>query len=189
MSKCGKSVYLLTFQVLSPRLTHQMMTSVQISVDEIVTTCDSAGALLYALIHLPRKVTEQDMDKAIKTLAATYGVKGSNIFGYDTIASSSINSAELIEDHPGFRVLVHHETTKNEDFHRWTSPEFSSVNCGYNLLKARLLAKRIPVSGESSTAAGGGMPNFEGSSAREQRFPDDSGGVLLNSCILISVQL
>ncbi len=156
MSKGGKSTYFLTFQVLSPRLTYQMMNSVQIPVDEIVTTRDSTGALSYAFIHLQRRVTEQELDKAIKNLETTYGVKESNIFGYDAIASTSLNSFELIEDHPGFQILVQHEANGNPNFHRWTADGYSGINSGYNLLRNKLLAKRASASGSSGGGGGAG---------------------------------
>jgi len=147
-----------------------MMLSVQIAVDEIVTSCDSAGVLLYSYVHMERKVGEQELARAIKTLEDNGEVRGSNIFGYDAIASSSINSSELIEDHPGFRTLVQHEAAGNENFHRWTADGFPRTNCGYNLLKSKLLAKRM-----SRQTAGGASLTDQATAddARPQAASDD----------------
>jgi hypothetical protein len=130
-----------------------MMASVGIPVDEIVTTCDPNSALSYALIHSQRRITNQELDVAMKVLEGTHGMKGSNVFGYETIASSSLVSSDLIEDHPGFQILVLHEQDRNCEFNRWTADGFSGVNCGYNLLKAKLMAQRT-VSQASSSSSG-----------------------------------
>jgi len=176
-------VYFLTFQVSSPRLTYEMLSSVQIPVDEIVTTRDSTGALSYAFIHLLRRVTEQELDRAVKTLETSHGVKESNIFGYDAIASSSLNLSELIEDHPGFQILLQHEMNKNRDFCRWTADGFSGINCGYNLLKTRLLAKReahassgVGASSFGSRAAAGGRGSTTSDEEEEEPCTRTDGG-------------
>jgi hypothetical protein len=146
-----------------------MMISVQLDVDEIVTTLDSIGSLFYAFIHFPRRVTEQELAKALNTLETTHGVKGSNIFGYDMISSSSINTSELIEDHPGFRTLVAHEEQGNDQFNRWIADGYPGANCGYNLLKNKLLTKRT-----SGPAASGGAGGFGTGNDEEEQHPRPS---------------
>ena len=121
MLKGGKSAFFLTFQFISPRLNHDMMMSVSLDVDEIVSTFDSISALQYAYVHFPRRITEQELAKALETLESSESVKGSNIYGYNPISSSSLNSSELIEDHPGFRILVQHDERRNDQFCRWTA--------------------------------------------------------------------
>ena len=156
MSKTGKSVYFLTFQYLSPRLTQQLLSSVKIVVDEIVTTFDSVGALQYAFIHAPRKVMEQDLSMALEALESSDRVKGSNIYGYSPISSSSTSSSELVEDHPGFRILVQHEERGNAQFNRWADVDNLSANCGYYRLKNKLLLSRPNASGGEGGSATGG---------------------------------
>ena len=156
MSKAGKSVYFLTFQYLSPRLTQQLLSSVKIVVDEIVTTFDSVGALQYAFIHAPHKVMEQDLSKALQALESSDRVKGSNIYGYSPISSSSTSSSELVEDHPGFRILVQHEERGNAQFNRWADVDNLSANCGYYRLKSKLLLSRQNESGGEGGSATGG---------------------------------
>jgi hypothetical protein len=157
MSKSKRSEYLLTFQVVSPRLTHQMMCSVQIPVDEIVTACDSVGALLYTYIHMESEVEEQELSRALGKLADHHGVTGSKTFGYDTIDSGSFDLVEHIDDHPGFQILVQHEARGNADFHRWTADGYPEAGCGYNFLKARLTGRRLS---QQSGASSSGVSVF-----------------------------
>jgi hypothetical protein len=178
MSKGGKSGYLLTSQVVSPNLTYEMLKSVQIEVDEIVTTRDSAGALVYTFIHVPRRVTGLELDRGLKTLAETCGVKGSNIFGYDTISSSSIGEGDSIENHPGFRVLVQHEAQGVESFSHWRAAGFAGSSCGYMKLKARLLAKRQSSSSgrrQHSSASMGSGEASDSPSEEQETFESGSG--------------
>ncbi len=168
MSSSGSKVsFVLTFQLSSPNPTHEMMESVGLVVDEIVITRDSA--LLYTYLHLQRKVREQEIEACITTLASTHGMKGSNLFGYETITSSMPSASELIEDHPGFQILVQHEMNRNENFHRWTADGFSGVNCGYTLLKSRLMAKRAM---QTSSGAAASSENTA-SAAEEEIFSDN----------------
>ena len=157
-----------------------MMDSINFGVDEIVTTCDAA--LTYTYVHLRRKARAEELGRGIAMLSSTYGVVGSLVFGYDVVSSSSALACELIEDHPGFRILVQHEELGKSTFHRWTAGGYSGVNCGYNLLKAKLLARGGSGASSSSgasasanggnTAAGdnegeGGPPPGSGSTAGE----------------------
>lgn len=178
MSKGGKSGYLLTTQVVSPNPTYEMFNSVQIEVDEIVTTRDAAGALVYTFIHLPRRVPELDLDRGLKTLAVTYGVKGSNIFGYDTISSGSIGASDSIEHHPGFRILVQHEAQGVESFSHWRAAGFTGSGRGYVKLKNKLLAKRQSSSSagrQHSSADMGSGAAYHCPSAEQEMFESDSG--------------
>jgi hypothetical protein len=179
LSNGSKVSYLLTFQLSSPNLTYQMMESIGLSVDEIVITRDAA--LMYVYIHLQRKVRGEELAGGMEALSASHGVKGSNIYGYDAITGSTPSVSEPIDDNPGFKMLVRHETTRNENFHHWAASGYSGHNCGYNLLKARLLAKRSS-SGSieegdgvgwrtSGPAAGGGDGGCSGAANDEEPLP------------------
>jgi hypothetical protein len=178
----GKVSFFLTFQLTSPRLTYQMMESINFSVDEIVTSRDTA--LTYVYIHLQRKVRTEELENAIMTLAITHGVTGSNIFGYDTVNGNSVGSSDFIEDHPGFKTLVQHEVDGNDNFHRWTVEDYPRKRGGYSLLKNRLLGKRVsaPTSsgaGSSSAASSGRSNAIDGEARVVPPFPDggsSSGG-------------
>jgi hypothetical protein len=155
-----------------------MMNSINFNVDEIVTSCDAA--LTYTYIHLARKTRSEELEGGIRLLAARYGVMGSLVFGYETVAVSSFVSSDLIQDHPGFRVLVQHESDGNESFHRWTAEGYSGVNRGYNLLKARLLAQStsqtpLPPSGAGASAGVEETDNDEPDSGTSGTEPDDRG--------------
>ena len=165
----GKRGYFLTYQALSPRLSQDILLSVGINADEIVGTRDTSGSCLYAYIHLPSKMTEEVLKGGIMKLASSHGIRETNIFGYDAVASSSTSTSDLIEDHPGFKILVQHQAQGNENFHRWTADGYADANSGYNKLKAKLLSKRTlrQVAGErySSTngVGGGGKPEEDSS--------------------------
>ncbi len=116
-----------------------MMSDIGFIVDEIVTTRDTA--IQYTYVHLKRKAREEDLNRAINSLESI-GVKVSEIFGYNPIASDTPSVLEHIEDHPGFQKLVEHETQRNIEFNRWTASGYNQEgNCGYNLLKGKLSAK------------------------------------------------
>ena len=174
----GKVSFFLTLQLTSPRLTYQMMESINFGVDEIVTSRDNA--LTYVYIHLLRKVRTEELGNALMTLGTTHGVTGSNIFGYDTVNGNSKELCDFIEDHPGFKTLVHHESTCNENFYRWTAEDYSGARGGYSLLKNRLLGKRISAqqtssgAGASPAAAGGRNNTRDEEVARV--VPPPSGG-------------
>ena len=150
-----------------------MLRYVGLSVDEIVFSRDAA--FVYAYIHLQRKVRERELEICMETLATSHSVKSSNLFRYEPIASNIPNMSEHIEDHPGFKTLVHHEANHNENFYRWTAHGYSGVNCGYNLLKARLLAGSTssPVIDTSTRGTRGRASSGEGGMGGET--PDDGG--------------
>jgi hypothetical protein len=143
----GKVSYVLTLQHNSFALTYESMSSINMHVDEITMTRDNA--FMYVYIHLQRKTRKDELEKALKDLSSV-GVIGTNIFGYTEIDGTSRGLCESIENHPGFRTLVHHQAEGNTNFHRWTTEEFADMNSGYNKLKKQLLAKRT-----SATTGGG----------------------------------
>ncbi len=151
-SSGSKISYILTFQRTSPRLTNEMMESIGLEVDEIVTTNDSA--LSYAFIHLLRKVRGHELECGMRTLAISHGVKESNIFGYEPITSNLPGELEPLEDNPAFKTLVTHEREGNQNFHRWIAGGFPVAGCGYNLLKGRLSAKSSAFRNNPDAASG-----------------------------------
>ena len=165
----AKVSFFITLQRTSPRLTYQMMASINFSVNEIVTTSDAA--LTYVYIHLKHKIRGEELARGLLRLASTHGVAGSNIYGYDTVDSSSVESRELIEDHPGFKTLVMHEATGNENFHRWVIDGYSGHNCGYNLLKTRLSASRMSQASEGGWAGGPSSASNAGGQSTGQPQP------------------
>ena len=146
MPTSGKVSYVLTLQRNSLPLTDEMMTSIDMPVNEIVTTRDDV--LMHTYIHLQRKTRKEDLERAIKSLSDK-GVAWTNIPGHPEIEGTSRVSCEFIEDHPGFRTLVRHQAEGNANFHRWTAEDFVGTNAGYNKLKKKLLSSRtVAVSGE-----------------------------------------
>jgi hypothetical protein len=156
-----------------------MMESVGLGVDEIVTTRHSA--LLYAYIHLQRKVRGSELESGMKILETTHGLKSSYIYGCSSISSNTPSVSENMEEHPAFRMLVDHELKGNGNFHRWTADGYSDTHSGYNKLKSKLLSKRTfqqAAGGGSSGGGDGGPVSDEDESARrpskEQSSEDKS---------------
>jgi hypothetical protein len=150
------------------------MDHISFSVDEIVTTKDSA--FQYTYVHLKKTARGADLCKAIQTLEGQ-GVKGSEIFGYHTVDSNTPSEWEHIEDHPGFKTLVDHEARKMSEFIRWTANGYNpTANRGYNLLKNRLLAKSTDQHGFSGEAGGAGGSETESEEEHIPRPGSEEGG-------------
>ena len=159
----SKFSYVITSQYNSTYLTHSMMDKIKFSVDEIVAT--RATGIQYTYVHLKKKANDDVLARALKTLESD-GVIGSGIYGYNTVDGNTPSVSEHLEDHPGFQTLVEHDTLRNCEFRRWTAEGHGSDRLrGYNLLKNRLLAKRV-----SKQAAGGGgsAPGRETSDDEEE---------------------
>jgi hypothetical protein len=165
-SSGSKVSYVLTFQLSSPNLTFAMMESVGLFADEIVISRDSA--LVYAYVHLQRKIREEELETCIRMLASTHSLKQSNLFGYETITSSTPSASEPIEDLPAFRILVQHDITDNENFSRLTADGFSGKYSGYNLLKNKLLSKSAPGPSADRGGAGGGEGGYGGRARNDE---------------------
>lgn len=139
MATGGRTSFLLFFQITSPPLTQKMTKSVGIHVDEIVSTIDTSQSVQCTYIHLKVKTREGDIKQAVQTLTLTCGLQEYNVDGHSMITSNSIDSAQNIEDHPGFVMLISHETSGNINFHRWTDEKYHQKRAfGYNLLKNKL---------------------------------------------------
>jgi hypothetical protein len=166
----GKVSYSLTRKYNSLTLTCEMMALVGMPVDEIVTTRDNA--LMYVYIHLLRKTRKDALEKAIKGLPDK-GEAGTNIFGYNEIDGTSHALSELIEDHPGFRILVRHQEEGNPNFNQWTAAGYGT-NSGYNKLKNTLLSRRTAPNG--GVGGDGGAVNDEDEEQSPHPRPSVSDG-------------
>ena len=137
------------------------MDKINFRVDEIVAT--RTAGIQYTYVHLKKKAKEDVLVKALKTLELD-GFTGSEIYGYSTVDGNMPSASEHLEDHPGFQTLVEHDTQHNCEFRRWTAEGYNPDGlCGYNLLKNRLLAKRV-----SGQAAGG-----DGGAGRRETSDDE----------------
>jgi hypothetical protein len=162
----SKFSYMFTFKYNSKPLTPAMMDHIKFSVDEIVTTRETA--VQYTYVHLKKKAREEDLNRAIQALVS-YGVQGSEIYGYHTVDSNTPSESEHIEEHPGFQTLVEHEAQSNREFSRWTANGYNpNANCGYNLLKNKLMAKRAASGQAASGGAGGSAGGMETESDEEE---------------------
>ena len=140
MSKSGKYSFLIEYPDAYPKLTYQLMEKASIYVNEIVSTQNPERNSQYTYIHLKHKIHQQDLCNTLKfeifTVAQQFEENCFNIF------SSSVKSASLIENHPGFILLVDHEETKNANFSRWVDEDFPCKwASGYTRLKSKLKPK------------------------------------------------
>jgi len=151
-----RSSFILSFQYTSECLSHAMMSEIGFKVNEIVTTRETA--IRYAYVHLETPAIAKDLNEAIKTLVSQ-GVRGTELFGYSSVDSSNTMSMLAnLEDHPGFKTLVEHETMRGSEFHRWTAQTIDPfADFGFNKLKKKLLAKQ-----STNSAAGGSIDRGEG---------------------------
>jgi len=156
-----KASHLCITQYNSTILTPRMMDDIHHSADEIVST--RGIGIQYTLVHLKKKASSGSLANALKTLESI-GVKGSEIFGYNTVEGNTPSASEHLENHPGFRTLVDHEKHKNSEFRRWTADGYNPNGLsGYNLLKTRLLANQASEGSTSEQASDGGFRGNDGS--------------------------
>jgi hypothetical protein len=142
MSTGGKTSFLFTLQSTSSCLTSPMMEEMGIHVDEIVSSYDSIQNVYYAYIHTAYKVRDESFEMAMSTLASTHNIRGSIDNGHKSITSSVVKTSQMIEDHPGFRMLVKHEENENPTFKRWADEtNHPKTTFGYKRLKSKLRSK------------------------------------------------
>ena len=171
-SNGGKSSYLLTFQYNSELLTLEMMRDIGFSADEIVTTRDKT--VQYAYVHLKKKARGEELSRALHALESR-NVKKSEVFGYGSVDSNTPSEMEHIEDHPGFMTLVKNETEDVDNFKRLHAIGYRDENCGYNLLKKKLLSKRAPGPSADGGGAGGGDGGYGGGASNDDEHTRPSG--------------
>ncbi len=134
-----KTSYLLEYQATFPRLTNHMMKQIDIPVTEIVSTQDHARSVQYTYIHVQRHIRQEELSLALQSLASENGLHGGNMNGICFFITSSTKTSLLIENHPGFRMLVDHEVSGNPHFHRWVDEGKSSKGSfGYKRHKNKL---------------------------------------------------
>ena len=166
-----KASHLCITQYNSTILTPSMMDEIYHSADEIVST--RGIGIQYTLVHLKKKASSVSLANALKTLEPI-GVKGSEIFGYNTVEGNTPSASEHLENHPGFRTLVDHEIHKNSEFRRWTADGYNPNGLsGYNLLKTRLLANQASESSKSGQAADWGVGGNDGRGANANDDNDE----------------
>ena len=142
VTSSGKSAFLIISQVTNPRLTNKQMDEFNIQVGEIVSTHDESLNQQCTYIHCLLKIREEQLNTALQSLAQTYWPQD-NLHYSLAIISSCKKTSTLIEYHPGFRMLMDHETSGNANFHRWTDETlYTNWKYGYNFLKSKVIPKK-----------------------------------------------
>ncbi len=119
------------------------MKEIEVSVNELVST--RSDTVQYTFINLKKQMRQEDLRKALQPLACMRNEQNNSI-GF--IINSSGKDSQMIENHPGFRMLIDHEASGNIHFHRWINETCTKRTLfGYELLKSRLTsaAPIIPV--------------------------------------------
>ena len=80
---------------------------------------------------------------ALQSIPYAISLQGTQIYVNPfNIFSTDLQTSKLIENHPGFRLLVDHEETKNVNFSRWVNEKFPFNGAsGYIRLKSKLKPK------------------------------------------------
>ncbi len=116
-----------------------MMKQIDIPVSEIVSTQYQAKNVQYTYIHSQRQIRQEELSMALQSLASENGLQGGNMHGICFTIISSVRSSLLIENHPGFRMLVDHEESGNVNFHKWADETYiRKAAFGFKKLKSKL---------------------------------------------------
>jgi hypothetical protein len=97
-----------------------MLIDHNIKVDECYTAVWRESK--YTLIHCAKadRITLQALKVAMDSLRTLHGISlNATILSYDALSSNNPSSGEALEEHPGFKRIVHLLNTRNEDLKWW----------------------------------------------------------------------
>ena len=114
-----KLAWMLTYGASGPYITAQMLLELgKIKADECHSTNDRATSFTY--MHLTHRVRQSAIEKFMARAKTVHGIVQTEIFGYDSITSSSWQKhISPIEEHPGFQILMEHMRDGNPSFSFW----------------------------------------------------------------------
>jgi hypothetical protein len=140
--QASKFNWILTYNAHGRYINPEMLRLLgNIHVDECHSTKDQIMA--YTYIHVLKPVRSTTIEKFMKKAKDAYGIVRAEMFGYDSIVCNSKFQDDIImQEHPGFKVLVKHYLEKNPAFQAWTDDE--PVPKRGNLLKAAELILERP---------------------------------------------
>jgi hypothetical protein len=118
-----KATWILTYGASGPYITPQMLLDLEeIKADEYHSTKDRVMNFTY--IHLTQRVRQSSIERFMAKANEAHGIVKNEIFGYDSIASSSRQKNDNpIEEHAGFQMLVRHFNSRNPAFQPCTDSE------------------------------------------------------------------
>jgi hypothetical protein len=100
-----KKVWLLTYCPAGTYITPALLNDHGLIADECHSTADRV--MNYTYIHLTQKVRQTRIEKFMKSIETSHGMVQNEIFGYDSIASTSL-AGSSIQQHIVFRMLLKH---------------------------------------------------------------------------------
>lgn len=102
-----KHLWLITYTSDSVNITAEMLHAGGVVCDECHTIAWRESK--YALVHLTKanRVRGSKLEKVLDALRSAHGIKMSLIVGYSTLHSNTKADATSLEDHPGFKHMVH----------------------------------------------------------------------------------
>jgi len=100
-----KQIWLLTYGSSCPSITHEMLLTCGLEVDQCYTATWRESK--YTLLHTERRhrLRKTGMEKVMQRLLEEFKIVGTELFGFDSLSCNSRADGGL-EDHPGFRILV-----------------------------------------------------------------------------------
>ena len=105
-----KKVWLLTYCPAGTYITPAILKDHGLIADECHSTADRV--MNYTYIHLTQKVRQTRIEKFMKSIQTSHGMIQNEIFGYDSIASTSLgfkkDAAPPIQQHIVFQMLLKH---------------------------------------------------------------------------------
>jgi hypothetical protein len=115
-----KQIWLLTYGAGCCSVTHTILSACGLVVDECHTVTWRESK--YTLIHLNKdnRIRRNPLLQIMEELNTTHGIKGTEIFGFDTMSCNSQVQEESILDHPGFKYMIQSMNTNISRLDSWT---------------------------------------------------------------------
>jgi hypothetical protein len=128
MSKGGYVSFMAVYGGQSPKITAHELENAGILVDELISTVIPDANKTVSFIHTIKRVNKDTMTVSLGKI---------NITGFECLIYTIQEDDIILENHPFFRILVKHESTRNHSFAAWHKAE-KSTSSGFELLKSKI---------------------------------------------------
>ena len=116
----GKQIWLISYgSAADGFIDHEMLSSSGIIVDECYSVLWRESK--YTLFHLARenRVRRSAVVKAMHRMKGSFGIVGSEIFGFDSVSCNAGKNNNALESHPGFKFMVETLNTSSGNLIWW----------------------------------------------------------------------
>jgi hypothetical protein len=115
-----KQIWLLTYGAGCCSMTNTILATCGLIAEECYTATWRESK--YTLIRLKKehRLRRTAVVKIMKQLDDTHGIKGTEIFGFDTVSCNSQTHDESLSDHPGFKLMIDIMNTDISRLEAWT---------------------------------------------------------------------